>query len=125
MGGVLLPQRTFGKTGIQVTMLGMGGFYIGKHSDYEAQKIIETAIEGESRFFDTAESYQGEGSPEKMGHLLTPKYRNEIYLMTKTKTLDRETAREHWESSLKRLKTDYLDLWQVHSVNSTSDVNNR
>ncbi len=123
--GELLPERSFGKTGIQVTMLGVGGFHIGKHTDYEAQKTIETAIEGGIRFFDTAESYQGGRSEEKMGRLLTPKYRNEIYLMTKTKARDGKTAREHLEGSLRRLNTDYLDLWQVHSVNSVSDVNNR
>lgn len=123
--GELLPLRRFGKTNENVTILGLGGFHIGKHSDYEAQKTIETAIEGGIRFIDTAESYQSGGSEEKLGRLLVPKYRDEIFLMTKTKARTGEEAKKDLEASLRRLNTDRLDLWLVHSVNSLSDVENR
>lgn len=123
--GELLPVRRFGKTNEKVTILGLGGFHIGKHSDYEAQETIETAIEGGIRFIDTAESYQSGGSEEKLGRLMVPKYRDEIFLMTKTKARSGEEAQKDLEGSLRRLKTDRLDLWLVHSVNSVNDVNNR
>ena len=121
--GELLPLREFGKTGEKVTMLGLGGFHIGKMNDHEAEKTVETAMAGGIRFFDTAESYQRGFSEEQYGKFLTPKYRDEIFLMTKTKARDASTAREHLEGSLRRMKTGYLDLWQVHSVNSAEDVN--
>jgi len=123
--GELLPQRNFGKTGKAVTILGLGGFHIGKHNDFDAQKTIETAIEGGIRFIDTAESYQSGGSEEKLGKFLTPTYRDEVFLMTKTKARTGKDAQSDLEDSLKRLKADYLDLWLVHSVNSVSDVNSR
>ncbi len=122
--GELLPVREFGNTGEKVTMLGVGGFHIGKMDDYEAQKTIETAIEGGIRFVDSAESYQSGGSERNIGKFL-PKYRDEVYLMTKTRAKDAKTARQHLEGSLKRLKTDYLDLWQIHDIKSAEDVNSR
>ncbi len=123
--GELLPLRTFGKTNEKVTMLGLGGFHIGKHTDYEAEKTIETAISGGIRFIDTAESYQRGGSEDKLGRLMVPKYRDEIFLMTKSRAKDRATAQKDLEDSLKRLRTDHLDLWLMHSVDTVDDVNNR
>lgn len=123
--GELLPLRRFGKTNEKVTMMGLGGFHIGKHSDYDAQKTIETAIKGGIRFIDTAESYQSGGSEDKLGRLMMPTYRDDIFLMTKTKARNGVDAQKDLEDSLKRLRTDRIDLWLVHSVNSVSDVENR
>lgn len=124
--GELLPQRLLGRTGEAVTMLGLGGWHVGKaESDAEAQALIEAAIAGGVRFFDTAYIYQGGASERRMGKLLTPKYRDDIYLMTKTMAKDAKTAREDLEESLRRLNTDRLDLWQIHSVNNVRDVDAR
>lgn len=123
--GELLPLRPFGKTGKEVTMLGAGGFHIGRMDDKEATRTIETAIEGGIRFFDTAESYQDGGSEEIMGRLLVPKYRDEIFLMTKTRATDAKTAQADLEASLRRLQCDQIDLWQIHAVKSVEDVNAR
>ncbi len=123
--GKLLPLRKLGRTGEAVTMLGVGGAHLGGMSERDAQETIEIALEGGVRFFDTAEMYQSGGSETRMGKLLTPKYRDEIYLMTKTTARDAENARRDLEDSLRRLNTDYLDLWQVHSVNSPEDVSDR
>ncbi|HYW95355.1 MAG TPA: aldo/keto reductase [Bacteroidales bacterium] len=123
--GELLPRREFGATGEKVTMMGVGGFHIGKQSDYEAQKTIETAIEGGIRYFDTAADYQHGGSEQKLGRLLVPKYRDEIFLHTKTRAVTAEQAQQHLEDSLMRLNTDHLDLWLMHSVNSEEDADNR
>lgn len=123
--GNLLPQRILGRTGEAVTMLGVGGAHLGGMSEKDAQATIEIALEGGVRFFDTAEMYQSGGSETRMGKLLTPKYRDVIYLMSKTTARNAQDARRDLEGSLTRLNTDYLDLWQVHSVNSPDDVSDR
>ena len=123
--GKLLPQRTLGRTGEAVTMLGMGGWHLGSLSERDAQEAIEIALQGGVRFFDTAQMYQSGGSETRMGKLLTPKYRDDIYLMTKTTARNAQDARLALEDSLRRLNTDRLDLWQVHSVNSPDDVSDR
>ena len=123
--GTLLPTRRFGRTGEAVTMLGIGGWHIGEMSEAEAQKTIETALEGGVRFFDSAESYQGGGSERRLGKLLVPKYRDDVFLMTKTTARNATKAWEHLENSLTRLNTDQLDLWQMHSVQNPADVNDR
>jgi aryl-alcohol dehydrogenase-like predicted oxidoreductase len=124
--GKLLPLRTLGRTGEAVTMLGVGGAHIGgMSSERDAQEAIEIALEGGVRFFDTAEMYQSGGSETRYGKLLTPKYRDVIYLMSKSGARNADEARSHLEDSLRRLNTDYLDLWQVHSVNTPQDVDRR
>ena len=123
--GTLLPLRKLGRTGESVTMLGLGGWHIGEMDEKEAQKTLEIALEGGVRFFDSAESYQKGGSETRLGKLLIPKYRDDIFLMTKTTARDAATARKHLEESLKRLKTDQVDLWQVHAVRNPDDVDER
>ena len=123
--GKLLPLRTLGRTGEAVTMLGVGGAHLGSLSERDAQATIEIALEGGVRFFDTAEMYQSGGSETRMGKLLTPKYRDVIYLMTKTTARNAKDARRHLEESLRRLNTDYLDLWQVHAIRSPKDADER
>jgi uncharacterized protein len=123
--GQTLPRRLLGGTGEKVTMLGLGGFHVGSLNDRNAQALIEAAIEGGIRFFDNAQQYQSGGSEAKYGRLLTPKYREHIFLMTKTLARNANTARGDLEGSLRRLKTDHLDLWQMHSVESPADVDGR
>ena len=123
--GEILPLRKLGKTGVEVTMLGVGGYHIGWTTERDAQAVIETALEGGVRFFDTAESYGPHTSEIRYGKYLTPKYREEVFLMTKSTAKDDKTMQAHLEASLKRMKTDYLDLWQVHSVADPGDVDNR
>lgn len=139
--GPLLPQRWLGRTGVAVTMLGLGGDHLGQiavRDEKAAQETIETAIAGGVRFFDNAESY---GKPpgtaeEAYGRLLTPKYRDHIFLMSKTYIRDEnakpvaeaefgQLSKRHLEGTLRRLKTDHLDLWQIHSIKSIEDVEAR
>lgn len=123
--GELLPQRLLGKTGEAVTMLGLGGAHISRMSESEAEKTIETAIAGGVRFFDNAEQYGNGLGEERYGQFLCPKYRDVAFLMTKTRATDAKTARQHLEDSLRRLKTDYLDLYQIHAISSPGDVDDR
>ena len=123
--GELLPQRRLGNTGQSVTMLGLGGAHIARMDEAEAQRTIEAALEGGIRFFDNAEMYgNGEGE-RRYGKFLSPNYRDVAYLMTKTTARTAERARQHLEESLRRLNTDYLDLWQVHAISSPDDVQGR
>ena len=123
--GLVLPRRPLGRTGARVTMLGIGGYHVGWTTERDAQEIIEAAIEGGVRFFDTAESYQDGESEQRYGRFLTPKYREQVFLMTKTTAHDAKTAQQHLEASLKRLNTDRLDLWQIHSLKNPQDVDDR
>ncbi|MEM7369522.1 MAG: aldo/keto reductase [Bacteroidota bacterium] len=123
--GDLLPLRAFGSTGIDVTMLGIGGGHIGRSDDKLAQAMIEAALEGGIRFFDNAEMYSRGGAEIKFGKFLVPKYRDVSFIMTKTTARDGKTALEHLEGSLKRMKTDYVDLWQIHSIMTPDDVDGR
>ena len=87
--------------------------------------MIETALEGGVRFFDTAESYEGGESERRYGRHLSPKHREDVFIMTKTGGGDAETVQRHLDESLPRLNTDYVDLWQAHSLGSPEDVDGR
>lgn len=124
--GELLPLRMLGATGEKVTMLGLGGAHIGIALDEPAsEKVIEAAIEGGIRFFDNAYGYAGGLAEERFGKFLVPKYRDISFIMTKTPARDAKTAQEHLETSLKRMNTDYIDLWQIHSINTKEDLDRR
>jgi aryl-alcohol dehydrogenase-like predicted oxidoreductase len=123
--GEVLPKRKLGRTGEYVTMLGTGGFHIGWTTERDAQEVIEAALEGGVRFFDTAESYSSGRSEERYGKYLTPKYRDLIFLTSKTTGPDAKTVRGHLEGTLRRLKVDQLDLYQVHSIRTPQDVDDR
>lgn len=123
--GEVLPKRKLGRTGEYVTMLGTGGFHIGWTTERDAQEVIEAALEGGVRFFDTAESYSSGRSEERYGKYLTPKYRDLIFLTSKTTGPDAKTVRRHLEGTLRRLKVDQLDLYQVHSIRTPQDVDDR
>jgi predicted aldo/keto reductase-like oxidoreductase len=123
--GELLPLRFLGKTGEKVTMLGLGGAHVSRCDEKTAEALIERAIEGGIRFFDTAYSYGNGKSEERYGKFLVPKYRDVSYIMTKTTAESGKEALEEFERSLKRMKLDYVDLWQIHSVRNPKDVDTR
>lgn len=123
--GELLPLRKLGTTGEKVTMLGVGGYHVGWTSEKDAREVIETAIGGGIRFFDTAHNY-GKGESEiRYGKYLVPAYRDQIFLMTKTQAKDGKSLLEELDLSLSRLNTDRVDLLQLHSFRSPEDVDER
>jgi len=113
----MIPLRPFGKTGAHVSALGLGGSHIGNvGSEKEAIAIMRKAIEAGITFFDNAWEY-AEGKAElRMGKAIEGEWRGLVFLMTKCCTHGRsaKVAMRQLEQSLKRLKTDYLDLWQLH-----------
>lgn len=106
-------------------MLAVGGSHVGRPSEAEAERIIEAAIESGIRTFETAQLYQNGGSEERYGKFLTPKYREHVLVFTKTMATDARTAERHLEGSLRRLKVDVIDLWQMHDISSPEDVDAR
>jgi len=123
--GEVLPKRKLGRTNQYVTMLGTGGYHVGWTTERDAQEVIEAALEGGVRFFDTAESYADGTSETRYGKYLIPKYRDLIFLTSKSTGPDAKTVQGHLEGTLRRLKTDHLDLYQVHAIATPDDVDSR
>lgn len=123
--GEILPKRKLGRTNEYVTMLGTGGYHVGWTTERDAQEVIEASLEGGVRFFDTAESYGNGTSELRYGKYLTPRYRDLIFLTSKSTGSDAKTVQEHLEATLKRLNTDHLDLYQVHAIATPQDVESR
>jgi aryl-alcohol dehydrogenase-like predicted oxidoreductase len=113
-----IPHRNFGRTGIQVSALGVGGFHLGAADNIaEARRIVDTALDAGITFFDNAWEYHDGRSEEWLGEALKEK-RDRAFLMTKVCSHGRSKsiAMRMLEESLTRLKTDHLDLWQIHEV---------
>jgi aryl-alcohol dehydrogenase-like predicted oxidoreductase len=123
--GKVLPMRRIIRNGEKTTAFCLGGWHLGEGEPVYAEQMIERSLELGVRFFDTARGYQRGGSEEYMGRLLTPKYREDIFLMTKSFSRTGEKARQDLEASLAALKTDHLDLWQMHTVFTKEDVDQR
>ena len=123
--GKLLPLRKLGFSGAVVTNLGVGGDHVGSASEKDAQIIIEKALEEGVRFFDNAPLYSDGKAEERYGKFLTPKYRDVSFVMTKSLAKNRENALKDLDNSLSRMKTDYVDLWQVHALENPRDVEER
>jgi predicted aldo/keto reductase-like oxidoreductase len=113
-----IPLRTLGRTGERVSILGLGGYHLGTlPSVTDAIRLVHEAIDAGVRFFDNAWEYHDGRSEEWLGRALDGR-RDQVFLMTKVCThgRDRRVAMQQGEESLRRLKTDHLDLWQVHEV---------
>lgn len=124
--GSILPQRRLIRNGEKVTAFSLGGWHLGNAGSPEViEKMVEMSMDMGVRFYDTARGYQQGGSEEAMGRFLIPKYRDEIFLMTKSHARTGEDAKKHLELSLKALKTDQLDLWQIHTIMDPEDVDQR
>jgi len=117
-----IPTRRLGKTGAQVTIIGLPGWHVGRmREESVALKIIHRAFDRGINFYDSAWAYEMGRSEERLGKGLLGK-RQKIFLMTKTIARDRKGAELQLEQSLRRLQTDYLDLWQFHSISSSTDM---
>lgn len=113
-----IPTRPFGRSGERVSILGLGGFHVGvPDTDRAAVRLIHAAIDAGITFLDNAWDYNEGLSEERMGKAIADR-RDKVFLMTKVCThgRDGEVAMRQLEDSLRRLRTDYLDLWQIHEV---------
>ncbi len=113
-----VPRRKLGKTDVEVSALGVGGFHLGAAKDQaEATAIVHQAMDAGVNFFDNCWEYHDGVSEERMGIALHGLRKNAV-LMTKVCThgRDKKVAMRMLEESLRRLRTDYLDVWQIHEV---------
>jgi aryl-alcohol dehydrogenase-like predicted oxidoreductase len=113
-----IPQKPLGKTGVMVSALGVGGFHLGSAKDQnEVNQIVGRAIDAGVNFFDNAWEYHEGDSENRLGIAQQGK-RDRVVLMTKVCTHGRgkDVAMNMLEDSLRRLKTDHLDVWQIHEV---------
>src|ERR1700689_4105023 len=116
--GAEIPRRPLGRTGLEVSALGIGGYHLGSaNSDDEATQIVNEALDAGVNFFDNAWEYHQGLSEERLGRALKGK-RDRAVVMTKVVThgRDKNIAMRQVEESLTRLQTDHLDVWQVHEV---------
>jgi len=119
-----IPRRALGRTGEAVSALGMGGYHLGQvDSEREAISLVHGAIDAGITFMDNAWEYHDGVSERRMGKALAKGWRDRVFLMSKVCTHGRDarTAMRQLEESLRRLKTDHLDLWQVHEVAYAGD----
>ncbi|MHA2032167.1 MAG: aldo/keto reductase [Candidatus Kariarchaeaceae archaeon] len=130
----LLPRRILGSTGLEISMLAFGGgsqFVMNEDGDWEP--LLERAIELGINFFDTSVdyNYQNGRSEERYGEILSP-IRDQVYIATKFNGFkdnkrDVDVMMQEFETSLTRLKTDYVDVLSIHFIDnsdSVSDIEN-
>jgi aryl-alcohol dehydrogenase-like predicted oxidoreductase len=119
--GAEIPRRPFGKTGVSLTVIGLAGGRFPLISTDEAIAITRRAVELGINYFDTAHAYWNGHSEEVYGQVL-PEVRRRVFITTKCADRTRKGAEEQLHLSLKRLKTDHVDLWQVHAIQDREDV---
>jgi aryl-alcohol dehydrogenase-like predicted oxidoreductase len=113
-----VPTRPFGRAAERVSAIGLGGWHLGvPDSDRAAVRLVHAAIDAGITFLDNAWDYNDGLSENRMGQAIADR-RESVFLMTKVCTHGRDgrVAMRQLEESLRRLRTDYLDLWQIHEV---------
>jgi aryl-alcohol dehydrogenase-like predicted oxidoreductase len=113
-----IPTRELGRTGERVSILCLGGWHAGAvEEEAEAIRLVHAAIDEGVTFMDNAWEYHQGRSEEVMGKALAQDgYRKKAFLMTKNCARDHEGSKKHLEDSLRRLRTDVIDLWQFHEI---------
>jgi len=116
-----IPKRRLGRTGEEVTILGLGGEGILRTTGYEddASRLINRAIDLGITYFESARAY--EDSEVYYGHSLKER-RKDLFLTSKSHARTKQGAFDHLAQTLKNMKTDHLDLWQVHDVRTREDM---
>lgn len=116
-----IPRRPLGRTGFEATLFSLGGEGVlrtyGKDAD--AVRVIQRALDQGVNYFDTAPAYSG--SRDYYGQALGER-RKDIFLASKTHDRTRDGSLFLLDDSLKRLRTDYLDLWQLHDLRTLDDL---
>ena len=113
-----MPYRALGRTGEQVSAIGLGGWHLGfeKLDEAKSIRIMREAVDRGINFFDNSWDYNDGASETRMGKALGDGYRDKVFLMTKIDGRSRKAAREQLEESLRRLDTDRIDLVQHHEI---------
>jgi predicted aldo/keto reductase-like oxidoreductase len=117
-----IPKRPFGQTGVNVSILSLGGT-IDISSN---QLMLKQAIRWGVTYWDTAHSYRGGRSEKGVGKYLEkfPEDRNKIFLVTKSGAWTINGMTRHLNNSLERMNTDYIDLFFIHGMSNISEIDN-
>lgn len=114
-----MKKRTYGTTDVELSVVGFGGILVTNETAEESARRVSIAIERGVNYFDVAPTY---GNAEEMlGPALEP-YRNDVFLACKTNRRDAAGAEEEFAASLKKLRTDRFDLYQLHGIQSDQEV---
>jgi len=117
-----IPYRTLGRTGEKVSLVGLGGYHLGKQADpQESIRIIRTGLDEGINFLDNCWDYNGGESEIRMGSALRDGYRQKAFLMSKIDGRTKAAATSQINESLRRLQTDRIDLLQFHEVIRETD----
>jgi predicted aldo/keto reductase-like oxidoreductase len=121
--GAKIPMRRLGRTGAEVSAIGVGGFHIGNAEDEKtAVRIIRAALDHGVNFLDNCWDYNDGRSERWMGRSLRDGYRQRAFLMTKIDGRTKKAAAEQIDQSLRALGTDVIDLMQIHEVIRPQDA---
>ncbi len=116
------PMRTFGRTGVKLTVIGQAGSRLALLRTKERARVqVKHAYDLGLNYFDCAHAYWDGHSEEVYGDVLAD-VRKELFITTKTTKRTRQEAEKELHLSLTAMKTDYLDLWQMHSIQEQSDI---
>ncbi len=114
-----MEKRLLGRTGEKLSMVGFGGMVVRDEAPSAASRLVAQAVERGINYFDVAPGYGN--AEERLGPALEP-YRSSVFLACKTEERTEEGASADLRRSLERLRTDYLDLYQLHAVTTLEDV---
>ncbi len=115
-----MPKRLF-KDDVELSVIGFGGIVVVGMDQSQANAIVRESFERGINYFDVAPSYGDGEAEQKLGPALEP-FRKKSFLACKTLRRDAAGAAQELDTSLKRLKTDYFDLYQLHAVTRADDV---
>ena len=118
--GLVVPTRAFGKTGVSVSTLGMGGMF-----DIPSNQIVlHQALQWGVTYWDTAASYEGGNSEKGIGAFFTrnPEVRKRVFLVTKADSRDPDGMTRLLNRSLERMNTTYIDLYFIHGISSIREM---
>ena len=116
-----MEKRKLGKTGVNVTLLGLGGFHLVEVSEKEALSLVNRYLDTGGNYLETAAAYGRGESERKVGKVMRTR-RDECFLATKVMDRDAKTASATFEQSLKNLQTDHVDILFIHRVQTDEDL---
>jgi len=114
-----LERRSLGRTGVKLSMIGFGSFMLNGMTIESAERVVRDAFEGGINYFDVAPSYGN--AEERLGPALEP-FRKDVFLACKTTQRRKTEAAAELDRSLKQMRTDHFDLYQLHAVTELGDV---
>src|SRR4030042_2065273 len=114
-----LMRRPLGRTGEYLSVIGLGGIVVMDETPEHAGEVVREAFEAGVNYFDVAPTYGD--AEQKLGPALEP-FRQKVFLACKTAERHRPGAARELDQSLKNLRTDYLDLYQLHSLETRQDI---